>query len=74
LVLATALTLASTAALMRTTQLEPQHVRIHKVGERVMFISAALVALLGFVNLETIPLLIAIVILLLMPVFFAFRV
>jgi low temperature requirement protein LtrA len=74
LMIATAITLVSTAALMRTTRLEARHRRTHEVAQRVMLVSAILVILLGFTNLEAIPLLIAVVLLLLAPVFFAFRV
>jgi len=74
LLTATALTLVSTALLTRTTQIPPEHQRIHDIGRRGLFISAVLVMLLGFISLETIPLLIAIAVLLLMPVFFGIRV
>lgn len=74
LLTATALTLVSTALLTRTTQILPEHQRIHDIGRRGLFISAVLVMVLGLIPLDTIPLLIAIAALLLMPVFFGIRV
>jgi hypothetical protein len=60
--------------LTRTIQLSPWHQRIHRVGERVMFVSAVLIALLGFSSLSILPLLILLALLMLAPVGFAFRV
>jgi len=65
-----ALTLITTALLTRTTQIIPEHQRVHHTGRRGLFISAILVFLLGFIPLNTIPLLSGTVLLLLMPIFF----
>jgi hypothetical membrane protein len=74
LIAATSLTLISTALLTRTTQILPEHQRVHQIGRQGLFISAILIVLLGFIPLETIPLLAAIAALLLLPVFFGVRV
>jgi low temperature requirement protein LtrA len=74
LIAATSLTLISTALLTRTTQILPEHQRVHQIGRQGLFISAILIILLGFIPLETIPLLAAIAALLLLPVFFGVRV
>jgi low temperature requirement protein LtrA len=71
---ATAMTLVTTALLTRTTQILPEHQRVHDIGKRGLFVSAILILLLGFIPLETIPLLSVIVLLLLMPIFFGVRV
>lgn len=71
---ATAMTLVTTALLTRTTQILPEHQRVHDIGKRGLFVSAILILLLGFLPLETIPLLSVIVLLLLMPIFFGVRV
>ena len=74
LVLAIAITLISVAVLTRTIQLDRVQQSTHRVGRRVMLASAIIVLLLGFTSLETIPLLIAVVLLLLAPIFFALKV
>jgi len=74
LLTATALVLVTTAFLTRTTQIPPEHQRVHVIGRRGLFISAILIIVLGFVPLNTIPFLGAIAVLLLMPVFFGLRV
>lgn len=74
LVSAVAITLLSTAVLTRTIHLSPQQQRTHRVGGRAMLVSAVLIALLGFSNLNIIPLLIVLVLLMLAPIFYAFRV
>jgi low temperature requirement protein LtrA len=74
LVIAITISLISVAVLTITIQLNQIHQRTHRVGRRVMLISAILILLLGFTSLETIPLLITVVLLLLAPIFFAFRV
>jgi low temperature requirement protein LtrA len=71
---ATAMTLVTTALLTRTTQILPEHQRVHDIGKRGLFVSAILILLLGFIPLETIPLFSVIVLLLLMPIFFGVRV
>jgi low temperature requirement protein LtrA len=74
LLTATAITLIATAFLTRTTQILPEHQRVHDIGRRGLFISAILIILLGLIPLNTVPLLSAIVLLLLLPVFFGLRV
>lgn len=74
LLAATAMTLITTAFLTRTTQILPAHQRVNDIGRRGLFISAILIMMLGFIPLDTIPLLGAIALLLLMPVFFGIRV
>jgi low temperature requirement protein LtrA len=73
LVLAVAVTLISVAALTRTIQIDRIEQSIDHLARRVMLVSAALILLLGFTSLETIPLLIAVAALLLAPIFFALR-
>jgi len=70
LLASTALTLITTALLTRTTQILPEHQRVHNIGRRGLFISAILLILLGFIPLDTVPLLSLITLLLLMPIFF----
>jgi low temperature requirement protein LtrA len=74
LVAATALTLVTTALLTRTTQILPEHQRVHEVGRQGLLVSAVLILLLGLIQLDIIPLLSAIAVLLLLPVFFGVRV
>jgi low temperature requirement protein LtrA len=71
---ATAMTLVTTALLTRTTQILPEHQRVHDIGKRGLFVSAILILLLGFIPLETIPLLSVIVLLVLKPNFLGVRV
>jgi low temperature requirement protein LtrA len=73
LVIAIAITLVSIAVLTRTIQLNPVQQATLRVGRRVTLISTGLVLLLGFTSLEAIPLLAAVVLLLLVPIFFAVR-
>lgn len=70
----TAMTLLSTALLTRTTQILPEHQRVHEIGRSGLFVSAFFIVMLGFLPLSVIPLLIVIVLLLLLPIFFALRV
>jgi len=74
LLAATAMTLVTTALLTRTTQIPPEHQRVHDIGRRGLFISAFFIVALGLIPFDTIPLLIFIVLLLLLPVFFGLRV
>jgi len=74
LLAATTLTLVAAALLTRTTQILPEHQRVHDIGRRGLFISALLIVTLGFIQFDTIPLLSIIVLLLLLPVFFGLRV
>lgn len=73
LVAAIGITLISIALLMRIIQLSPELQHTHRVAGRVMLISTFLILLLGFSSLDTIPLLIAMILLLLAPVFFTFQ-
>ena len=74
LVGAIGITLLSIALLIRLIQIAPEHQDIYRVGGRVTLIAGILIVLLGFTNLNTIPLLIAVVLLLLAPILFTFRV
>jgi len=74
LLTATAMTLVTTALLTRTTQILPEHQRIHDIGRRGLFISVFLIVMLGFIPLNTIPLLGVLSLLLLVPIFFGVRV
>ena len=74
LLTAIALTLLTTVLLTRTTQFPPEFQRVNDIGWQGLFISAILVILLGFIPLDTIPLLSVITLLLLMPIFFGIRV
>lgn len=71
---AIAITLVSTAFLTQTTQILPEHQRVHVVGRRGLFISALLIVVLGFIPLGTIPFLSVIVLVLLTPIYFGLRV
>lgn len=73
LVGAIAVALISIALLMRTIHLPPSHHEIVQTGERVTFVVAIIIALLGLSNLETIPLLVVLVLLMLAPVFSGFK-
>ena len=74
LVGAIGIALISIALLTRTIQLTEEEKNFLRVGSRVTLISALLIFLLGITSLETIPLLIVVLLLLLAPVFFAFKV
>ena len=74
LVSAIATTLIGTTALLPTIQLSPERQRTRRAGGRVMLVSALLITLLGLANLKIIPLLVILVVLMLAPVFSAFRV
>jgi len=74
LLAATAMTLIATALLTRTTQILPEHQRIHDIGRRGLYISASLIIALGFIPLNAIALLGIMALLLLTPVFFGVRV
>ena len=74
LLAATAMTLVATALLTRTTQILPEHKRVHDIGQRSLYISAGLIIALGFIPLDAIPLLGIMAFLLLTPVFIGIRV
>jgi low temperature requirement protein LtrA len=71
---AISITLISITALTRTIQLTPEQKEATTVGARVMLLSAVLIILLGFLNLDTLPLLFAVIVLLLAPIFFGLKV
>jgi hypothetical protein len=71
---AIAITLITTAFLTQTTQVLPEHQRIHDIGRRGLFISALLILVLGFIPFSTTPFLSVIVLLLLTPIYFGLRV
>ncbi len=71
LVAAVGIVLIIIAVLTLTIQLNQFQQQTHRVGRRVMLISAPLILLLGFLNLNTIPLLMMVILLLLAPIFFA---
>jgi hypothetical protein len=74
LVAAISIALISIALLMRTIQISAEHERIYRMGRRVTLISAIIVFLLGFSSLSTIPLLIVLILLMLAPVFYGFKI
>ena len=67
LVGATAVVLVSIALLTRTIQVSDENRPVHRAARRALFLSSAIIVLLGFSGLGTIPLL------LLAPVFYAFK-
>lgn len=71
---AIAITLVTTAFLTQTTQILPEHQRIHDIGRRGLFISALLILVLGFIPFSTTLFLSVIVLLLLTPIYFGLRV
>jgi low temperature requirement protein LtrA len=73
LVGAIVITLVSIAALTRTIQLDLIQQQTLRVGGWVTLISAILIALLGYSDLEILPLLVILVLLMLAPIFTAFR-
>jgi hypothetical protein len=74
LVASMAATLLIIAILRRVTQHDPEHQRIYRMAGRMMVLSASLILLLDFFHLFTIPLRVAVVLLLLAPLLFAFRI
>jgi low temperature requirement protein LtrA len=70
LVGALAMALISTALLMRSIQIPEELYQFYRQGGIVTFISGAVILLLGFSNLSTIPLLLLVILLLLAPVFY----
>jgi hypothetical protein len=71
---AVGVTLIGIASLTRTIQLTDVEKNTHRIGARVMLLSAFLIFLFGFTSLEAIPLLIVVLLLMFTPVFFAFKV
>ena len=74
LVCATALTLAAIAGLMRMIHVADRYRLMYRRGETITIASAAAILLLGLTNLETIPLLGLLLLLMLIPVFNGIRV
>ncbi|WP_420640705.1 low temperature requirement protein A [Candidatus Leptofilum sp.] len=74
LVGALALVLVTITLLMHTIQYPNENRRIYNAGGWSALISAVVIALLGITNLEIMPLLIIVILLLLAPVFYSFRV
>jgi low temperature requirement protein LtrA len=74
LVGAIAATLIAIALLMGTIQLEPRHLSLYRRAAMVTALSAALSLALGFLPLGAIPLLMILVLLMLLPVFYGFKV
>jgi low temperature requirement protein LtrA len=70
LVGAIAVALISTAVLMRSIQIPAEHRQIYRRGGIVTFISGVIILLLGFSGLNTIPLLVLLILLLLTPVIY----
>jgi low temperature requirement protein LtrA len=73
LVGATAVVLVSIAALTRTIQVSEDYRPIYRTGGRALLLSVALIMLLGFTNLTAIPLLLALNLLLLAPLFYGLK-
>ena len=70
LVGATAVTLVSVGILMRTINVPEQQRRFYRSGSLVTIISGVVIALPGFLNLSTIPLLILVIIIMMIPVIY----
>jgi hypothetical protein len=73
LVGAMAVVLVSVALPMRTIQFDPEYERIYRIGGSVALLSSAIILLLGFFGLDTVPLLVLLVLLVFAPVFVGFR-
>ena len=69
-----ALVLLAITMLMHTIQYSSENRRLYNAGGWSALISAILIVLLGLTHLEIIPLLIIVIVLLLAPVFYSFRV
>jgi low temperature requirement protein LtrA len=65
--------LVTIAFLMRTIQISKEHQRIYRMGGIFTLISGIIILLLGFTSLGTIPLLIIIILLMLIPVFYGLK-
>jgi low temperature requirement protein LtrA len=73
LVGALAVVLVSIGLLVRTIQAPKENQAVLRSAGRVLFLSSAIVVLLGLTNLSTIPLLVLVNLLLLAPVFFGIK-
>lgn len=67
-----AIVLLSIAALVQTIQSSGEDQRMHRVGSRALLVSAPLIIVLGFVELNTNVLLFFQIVLILMPILFGF--
>ena len=74
LVAAIAIVLVSIALLMRTIQVTEENRPIHRSAGRVLFLSSFVILLLGFTNVSTVPLLMVLILLMLAPVFYGFKI
>lgn len=72
LVGALTVSLVGLAALIQTLHDSVRDPRAHRTGQHVMLLAAAAMVLLGFSNLQTVPLLVLLTLLLLAPVFMGF--
>jgi low temperature requirement protein LtrA len=73
LVASVSIALISIALLMRTIQVPDEHQRIYYIGSKVTLTCGIIIPLLGFSSLETIPLLIVLLALMLTPVFYGLK-
>lgn len=69
-----ALVLIVITLLMGTIRIPAEHRPLYRRGRRTALAAALLIALLGFTNLSTIPLLLVVIVLLLAPIFYTFLV
>lgn len=72
LIASLALILFSIALLVQTVQSTKEHLRILRVGSIVMWISAILIGISGFLKLSILTILAILILLLLAPIFFGF--
>jgi low temperature requirement protein LtrA len=68
-----AVVLVCISFITRTIELPETHLNMYREGGRLMLISAVLIGLMGWVSLPAIPFLGAIILLLLLPIYYAFR-
>lgn len=73
LVIAIAMVLFSIVVLFQMLETPEEYRRAFRIGQGMISASATLIILLGFTQLEIIPMLLAIIVLLLTPVFFAVK-
>jgi hypothetical protein len=74
LVGAIAVALISIAVLMRSIQIPEEHFQLYRQGGIATLISGVIILLLGLSSLNTIPLLVMVILLLLAPVFYGIAV
>ena len=70
----TAAVLVTVALLSRTIQVSEENRPVHRAARRALLISSLIIVLLGFAPLGAIPLLLALDLLLLAPVFYALKI